>query len=392
LIPYLALFRPHALLTYFVAIIIGSLYAQIQPTLSVYLVDRFESSPFQLGLFFVALAASAIAVSHIVGLISDRGVNRLMLIFMGMVAGAIACICFALSPTYWLAMSSGVVIFSFSAVTLPQVMAHCREYADSHLTADLVPLYNAVLRASFALSWIGGPPLGFHLQHILGSRAHYLYLALAYVIVGLIAWVFLPKVESQHKNKDSIAKVTIPLNLKLGLVACAILFGVNHSYMIALPQLLTQHLHIETYHTGYVMGAAAALEIPIMLLGGWLAARMPLLPLMRIGALAAACLYTGVWFSNALWQLIALQVFNAIFVGFIAGLGMTWFQDQMPNFTGTASSLFINSINLGNIFGSLIIGGIATWLGYHHMYLANAAAALIAVLLLLACKEARARR
>ncbi|BCD98455.1 sugar efflux transporter [Marinagarivorans cellulosilyticus] len=384
---YIPLLRPGALLTYFVAFTIGSLWAQIQPTLSVYLVERFESSPFYLGVFFVALAASAIVVSQVVGLMSDKGINRLMLIFLGMVAGAIACVCFALSPSYWLALTAGVVIFSFSAITLPQIMAHGREYADGEFPPEQVPLFNAILRASFALSWIGGPPLGFHLQYVLGSSKHYLLLAIAYVVVGIVAWSFLPKAKANPAPRDPNEKAHIPLNLKLGFVAFSILFGVNHSYMIALPQMLVEHLSIKPHYAGYILGAAAALEIPVMLLGGWLATRTPLLPLLRIGAASAMLLYVGVWFSNSLWQLIAMQALNALFIGFIAGLGTTWFQDQMPKFAGTASSLFVNTINLGNIFGSLIVGVIAAWVGYHNMYLANALVAATAIGFLFACSN-----
>lgn len=384
---YLLLLRPGALLTYFVAFTIGSLWAQIQPTLSVYLVERYDSSPFDLGIFFVALAASAIVVAQVSGLMSDKGMSRLMLIFFGMIAGAIACVCFALSPNYWVALAAGIAIFSFSVISLPQIMAHGREYADSELPPEQVPLFNAILRASFALSWIGGPPLGFHLQHILGSSTHYLFLAAAYVVAGIVAWVFLPKVKASTTPKDPNEKPSIPFNLKIAFIAFSILFGVNHSYMIALPQMLVEHLSIAPHYAGYILGAAAALEIPIMLFAGWLATRTPLLPLLRIGAVSAMLLYIGVWFSSSLWQLIAMQILNAIFIGFIAGLGTTWFQDQMPKFAGTASSLFVNTINLGNILGSLIVGVIAAWIGYHNMFLANALVTATAIGFLFLCRN-----
>lgn len=381
-----ALLQPAALMTYIAAFAIGALYAQILPTLSVYMVQRFNSSPFQLGVFFVAIAASAIAVSQVIGRLSDKGINRLILVFLGMLAGCVSCISYALSESALAATLTGIFIFSFSAITLPQVMAHGREFADANLAKKQVALFNAILRASFALAWIGGPPLGFYLQHQLGTEKHYLFLGCAYLLVGTACWFLLPKAPPKVKDSSNSKKpFRIPFNLKLGFLACALLFGVNHSYMIALPHLLQGHLNISTQYTGLIMGAAAALEIPIMLAGGALAARMPLLPLLRIGAAAAAALYIGVWSANALWQLIALQIFNAIFVGFIAGLGMTWFQDQMPKAAGTASSLFSNAIQLGNILGSLIIGFFAAWLGYHHMYLINALAAVLAVGLFFVC-------
>ena len=392
---YAYLLRAGALWTYVIAFMIGSIYAQVIPTLSLFLVDNFEANAFELGVFFVLFAASTICVSQVIGVLSDRGLNRLHLAAAGLATGALGCVGFAYSPSYGFALVVAVFIFCFSGITLPQVMAAGREHADTHFAPEQIPLYNSALRASFALSWVAGPPLGFILQHQLGAKTHYLALAVAHVVAILLVLTRLPKnaansqraKQSAQESDTPHEKPHIPLNLKIGFLACAILFGMNQSYIIALPQLLREHLDISTHYTGFIMGTAAALEIPIMLLGGWLAARAPLLPLIRLGALAASLLYLGVWLSSSLWHLIALQVFNAIFVGFIAGLGMTWFQDQMPKFAGTASSLFNNSTNLGNVMGSIVVGTIAAWLGYHHMYGFNAVFTLVAVALLFLCKE-----
>lgn len=396
------------------AFLIGSIYAQMLPTLSLYLVNRFHATPFELGLFFISLAASTIFVSQIIGVLSDKGMNRLLLISGGLTAGAIACVCFALSSNYWIALGLGVTFFSFAGITFPQIMALGREFADHSFRPEQVPIYNVILRSTFALSWVGGPPLGFILQHNLGSTSHYLWVALAHIVVGVTAWFFLPNTRSQKTSKieepsvseelktisetvaipktkarpknQAISKPTIPFNLKIAFIACSILFGMHQSYIISLPQLLADFA-IPSHKAGYIMGLAAGLEIPIMLMGGWLSSRISLITLMRLGAFAASLLYASIWFSSTLWHLFAVQILNAIFVGFVIGLGMTWFQDQMPKFAGTASSLFNNSINLGNILGSIMIGSIAAWFGYHNMYAVNALIALLAVLLLYWCQE-----
>lgn len=386
------LFSLSALSCYFVSMMIGSLHAQVVPTLSVYVVAQFNATPFFVGLFFVAVAASAVVASQWVGVLSDRGANRRALISLGMIAGAAACLCFALSPSYWAALVVAMLVFSFSFITLPQVMALSREFADMAFPPERVALFNAAVRASFALSWVASPPLGFHLQHELGPQTHYLWLVGFYVLAGIVAYVALPrmgevdkKTESE-KDENNQKSADIPLNLKIGFAACAILFGLNHSYMIALPHLLSQHLSVETYHAGRLMGLAAAIEIPLMLLGGWLASRIPVLLLLRISSVAAIILFAGIWLSEGLIPLYALQFFNAVFIGFLAALGMTWFQDQMPRHPGVASSLFGNTMNVGNIIGSLLVGIFAAWLGYRHLYAVNAIAGLLAMVLLFFCR------
>ncbi len=376
------LLSPRSLLTYLSALMMGLLYAQMMPTLSLFVVERFDASPFELGVFFVLLAAVSIGVSQAIAGLSDRGFSRHWLIGIGLCAGALASWLFSLCTSYMAALTVALCCFSLTAISFPQIMALCREYANEQLDAKTLPLYNALLRASFALSWVGGPPLGFWLQHRFGAELHYQGLALAFIAVAFASALTLPKVKPLASSRQAEPAPAWPRALYLGFLACSLLFAVNHSYMLAVPQLLSQHLGFSSHHAGQMMGLAALLEIPIMLAGGFLASRMPLLPLLRLGALSALLYSLGIWFATELWHLFALQFFNALFIGCIAALGMTWFQNLLPGYAGTASSLFTNAINLGNIIGSLLIGLVASWVGYRHLYLANAACALLALGLL----------
>ncbi len=48
-------------------------------------------------------------------------------------------------------------------------------------------------------------------------------------------------------------------------------------------------------------------------------------------AMAAGVLfYTGLIFFHSRMALMTLQLFNAVFIGIVAGIGMLWFQDLMP--------------------------------------------------------------
>ncbi|VEA71810.1 Sugar efflux transporter A [Serratia rubidaea] len=54
--------------------------------------------------------------------------------------------------------------------------------------------------------------------------------------------------------------------------------------------------------------------------------------------------------------LIGLQLFNAIFIGIIAGIGMLYFQDLMPGRPGAATTMFTNSISTGVILAGVLQG------------------------------------
>ncbi len=52
---------------------------------------------------------------------------------------------------------------------------------------------------------------------------------------------------------------------------------------------------------------------------------------MMVTAVSAGVLfYVGLMFFHSQTALLVLQLFNAVFIGIVAGIGMLWFQDLMP--------------------------------------------------------------
>ena len=88
------------------------------------------------------------------------------------------------------------------------------------------------------------------------------------------------------------------------------------------------------------MGTAAALEIPFMLLAGYYTRRFGKRPMMLLAVLAGVGFYGGLVTLSSQHALIALQLLNAIFIGIVAGIGMSYFQDLMPGRAGVATTLF----------------------------------------------------
>ena len=57
--------------------------------------------------------------------------------------------------------------------------------------------------------------------------------------------------------------------------------------------------------------------------------------------------------------LMTLQLFNAVFIGIVAGIGMLWFQDLMPGRAGAATTLLLTVFLPGLILAGVIQGAIA---------------------------------
>ena len=65
---------------------------------------------------------------------------------------------------------------------------------------------------------------------------------------------------------------------------------------------------------------------------------------------------------------MVLQLFNAAFIGIVAGIGMLWFQDLMPGRAGAATTMFTTSISTGLIIAGLIQGTLSERFGHESVY------------------------
>ncbi|MDX1475976.1 MAG: hypothetical protein R3309_17510, partial [Reinekea sp.] len=81
--------------------------------------------------------------------------------------------------------------------------------------------------------------------------------------------------------------------------------------------------------------------------------------------------------------LIAIQVFNGIYFGVFAGLGITIIQDLMPGQTGTASALYSNLLKTGSVIGTSLTGIIAQVLTFKAVFVGALIAILCMIILML---------
>lgn len=390
---YRSLLSPPAFANYGIAFFVGALYALVVPTLSLHLAQAYNLSAWWIGLFFIGKAAASILFAQMIARTSDKLSDRRPLIAAAMLCGGISCFLFAMASSFTHMLLIATTVFGLSFSANAQLMAQTREFADSQLAPNQATLFNSIVRACIAVAWIAGPPIGFLLLTQLGFRLQCQIVGTAYCLTALASLAMLPKItRSQPTTKiaaDKKSQGSLDRTLVGGIVAFSLMFGCNASYQIALPLMIQAKLAADPANAGFIMGTAALLEIPLMVLAGWLGSKMPLLPLIRIGAAAACLLYIGIWQATAVWQLYCLQILNAVFIGFIAGLGMTWFQNLLPGQAGLSSSYFSNANGLGEICGYLTISLVAEHIGYGSMYGFNGLLALAALaVLFLFCRRA----
>lgn len=376
------LLQPTALRIYLLFFMVGVVGALIMPTFSLFLAKALGVRPLLVGLPFAGIALASIAYNYWIGRWSDQLHDRRPLMAVLCALGTLSCLVFVFSREYWLVALVAVLLFSLAMVAFSQMLAYSLDYAEAQIPLERIPLFNAIVRAQIAFAWVVGPPLGFMLVSYVGFHWSYALAAGLYLVAGLACLKGLPLLVPVRAQQAQMPAARLPAS-RQALVWCALAFsllwGVNNSYLISLPIHLQDNLQLDTRWTGWVMGTTAALEVPFMLLAGYYAVRLSPLLLIRAAALAALLLYAGVYWADQLWQLFALQILNAGFIGVLAGLGVSVIQTLLPGRSGMASGLYTNTIHLGNLVSSLLVSLVADYAGFQQVFLLNMLLAAIAI-------------
>ncbi|ELJ4253344.1 sugar efflux transporter SetB [Shigella sonnei] len=351
-----------------VAFLTGIAGALQTPTLSIFLTDEVHSRPAMVGFFFTGSAVIGILVSQFLAGRSDKRGDRKSLIVFCCLLGVLACTLFAWNRNYFVLLFVGVFLSSFGSTANPQMFALAREHADK--TGREAVMFSSFLRAQVSLAWVIGPPLAYALAMGFSFTVMYLSAAVAFIVCGVMVWLFLPSM--QKELPLATGTVEAPRRNRrdtlLLFVICTLMWGSNSLYIINMPLFIINELHLPEKLADVMMGTAAGLEIPTMLIAGYFAKRLGKRFLMRVAAVGGVCFYAGMLMAHSPVILLGLQLLNAIFIGILGGIGMLYFQDLMPGQAGSATTLYTNTSRVGWIIAGSVAGIVAEIWNYHAVF------------------------
>ncbi|AOT32168.1 sugar efflux transporter SetB [Escherichia coli] len=351
-----------------VAFLTGIAGALQTPTLSIFLTDEVHARPAMVGFFFTGSAVIGILVSQFLAGRSDKRGDRKSLIVFCCLLGVLACTLFAWNRNYFVLLFVGVFLSSFGSTANPQIFALAREHADK--TGREAVMFSSFLRAQVSLAWVIGPPLAYALAMGFSFTVMYLSAAVAFIVCGVMVWLFLPSM--QKELPLATGTIEAPRRNRrdtlLLFVICTLMWGSNSLYIINMPLFIINELHLPEKLAGVMMGTAAGLEIPTMLIAGYFAKRLGKRFLMRVAAVGGVCFYAGMLMAHSPVILLGLQLLNAIFIGILGGIGMLYFQDLMPGQAGSATTLYTNTSRVGWIIAGSVAGIVAEIWNYHAVF------------------------
>ncbi len=379
-----AVFAFFMLVTFFVSIA-GALQA---PTLSLFLSRELHARPFMVGLFFTVNAVTGIIVSFLLARRSDKQGDRRNLLMLCCLMAVGNAVVFAFTRSYLVLITLGLILSAFSTVVMPQIFALAREYAEQ--TSREIVMFSSMMRAQMSLAWVIGPPVSFALALNYGFVALYLVAACLFLLALAFIRFTLPSVPKVYPPAD-IARSAVTgwknSSVRGLFIASVLMWTCNLMYIIDMPLYISSSLGMPERVAGILMGTAAGVEIPVMLLAGLLARRIGKRPLVLTAIFAGVLFYPGMLLFHSFAALLALQCLNAVFIGIVAGLVMLWFQDLMPGKAGAATTMFTNSVSTGMIFAGVLQGTISSWWGHEAIYWLASVLVLTALILTWRVKE-----
>jgi len=361
-----------------VAFMMGIAGALQAPTLSLFLSREVGAQPFWVGLFYTVNAIAGILVSLWLAKRSDSRGDRRKLIMLCCAMAIGNALLFAFNRHYLTLITCGVLLASIANTAMPQLFALAREYADN--SAREVVMFSSVMRAQLSLAWVIGPPLAFMIALNYGFTTMFCIAAGIFAVSLALIALILPSVARVEQAADvPVTRVSGwgDKNVRLLFIASTLMWTCNTMYIIDMPLWISADLGLPDKLAGILMGTAAGLEIPAMILAGFYVKRFGKRRMMTLAVAAGVLFYIGLIFFHSHVALLALQLFNAIFIGIVAGIGMLWFQDLMPGRAGSATTLFTNSISTGVILAGVIQDALAQSYGHGVVYWVIAGISLV---------------
>ncbi len=320
------------------------------------------------GFFFTGSAVIGILVSQFLAGRSDKRGDRKSLIVFCCLLGVLACTLFAWNRNYFVLLFVGVFLSSFGSTANPQMFALAREHADK--TGREAVMISALFTRS-GFTGMGHWPTaglcvsdGFQLYGNVSERSGSVYcLRRDGVAVFTVDAKELPlatgTVEAPRRNRRDTL---------LLFVICTLMWGSNSLYIINMPLFIINELHLPEKLAGVMMGTAAGLEIPTMLIAGYFAKRLGKRFLMRVAAVGGVCFYAGMLMAHSPVILLGFAAAKCYFYWHSGRHRDALFSGSDAGQAGSATTLYTNTSRVGWIIAGSVAGIVAEIWNYHAVF------------------------
>ena len=343
----------------------------------------------QFGLLLAAAAVSQFTVNAIVARFSDtHTINRKFLVICALFMGAMSFGLYFYIHNKWLYLVLYALFQGLFAPAMPQMYASAREAINQSSLRDRAKFANAVLRSMFSFGFAFGPFIGWFFIDAQGFSGLFAGTITIVLFTLLLQVFFFKNVQTQHQvSTQTHVEAKAPNMLKnLPLLIPFVGFILLHigqwMYTMNMPLFITDYLHDTSRYVGVLAGICAGLEVPFMIVLGVLSSKVGTRPLLMLGGLSGSVFFASIGIFDSIIAMIIGQIFLAFFLAILLGLGITYFQDILPDFPGYSSTLFANAMVIGQLCGNLLGGVMSDLVGLGQVFFVSATSLLLGVILI----------
>ena len=333
----------------------------LSPALALILATLYDASTADIGWSLAIYNAGGFIASIVLPAWADRRRTYLPMLM------AAAVLTIALAAALAAVSTLPLATVALAGLGTTMLFAHLRDVGAA--TSTIVDT-----RAIISAAWMGGPPLATAIIGWAGARG----ILLALVVIAVVNIVMTAVMMRQHRSGAAEAPepARSPHALPPGsrtatvvIIGAFVLFqATNATAMTFMALYVTETVGLGVMWAGIVLGVAAALEVPALMIIGRLGDRISHLTLVAVGAVLSAVYYAGLMLVTEPVLLLVLQIPNALGFAAISGIGLTLFQDLIPG-AGMSTGLFMNARRVGAILsGPIIAAGALPLLGQRGIF------------------------
>jgi len=357
------------------------------PYASLFGIDEVGMSNMQFGFFMTIISLGAVVATTIIGKTSDRVSSRKKLLLLTTCAAILGYAGFAYVRNFYLLSFIAFFLLGTAASIIPQLWAFTREALKrSTVEEKETPFVMNVFRAFFALSWTVGPAVAGWVLYAMGFKGLFLCVSGGYLLAAIALAFLLKDIQIEVESKPApvvLRKFIVQPHILKNIIAMTCMAMAASMANLNMSQFITKVLDGTEKQVGLVVSVPPVFEVPFMIAVGVLATKIGSRLLIRVGFGVSVAYYGLLFLVTEPWQIYPIQILSAAQVSITAGIAVSYFQDFIPDEPGTATALYMNTTQVGNVLGFLGFGFFSSLIGYHNLYLLCTGLVIVGLVILL---------
>ncbi|MBO6758093.1 MAG: MFS transporter [Roseibium sp.] len=360
------------------------------PLMGYFIVAGLGSQPWQVGLYTGLVMPLTLIATRWAGERLDKGFPVRRLLLISVAAYLMLTAILTRTDSLLILIAAAAPLMSLANLGSGTIFTFGRLYATQN-GLDVAKV-NSWLRMAVSLAWMIGPAVSFFLAARFGFAAAFSCAFALGLVYALLWYVVVPR-EFRAPQRQVASDGSDPINwgLRIAGLICLGFVITNSLFVSAMPLFFIKDVGLPGATPGLSLTVKCLVEVFIIFASVRLAARIGLRQVLMIAACLGAVSMMLFAQAGHVWQVLVISALEGVYYGLFAGVAITFVQSFAPDRPGRATAVYMNSLFLGGMIGSVSMGFIASAADFKTVLFVAASASLAAFAILLATWKVQPR-